>query len=413
MYRAALALSLLAAGCFGRPLDSSSPDAMPPGDQGLAGDAGSGSGDGANGPGMLFSSTLSILSLPPNYLPRSVVIADVTGDRLNDLVVGAMLNGPGVAYNAGVFVFAQTAAGTLAPPAYYPTGTAGYEQPTMLAVADLDGDGRLDVALAGYSDYRVLLQTADGQLGPPAVLKRKHIDDPELIATGDFDGDGRSDLIGVGFSTSYVEVWYQAEAFAAAHSFDCAHGGGDSIAVADLDGDGALDVAISSDNATAVCLLYQRSGTFMPGPPVPIIVQPTPCAIAATDADGDGRTDLLIVSSPLSGLGKYLDILSQGTSGQFTLESSLDTTWYPNGLLLADVDGDGRVDAVVPHSQELLVGIYRQLPFGGFADEETYTYSKPELQDDDTQRTAVGDLNGDGRPDIVSIAQDVTILYHR
>jgi hypothetical protein len=64
----------------------------------------------------------------------------------------------------------------------------------------------------------------------------------------------------------------------------------------------------------------------------------------------------------------------------------------------------------VNHEGWLAIGVYRQLPAGGFAAEEQYPFSYVNWGPD---RIAVGDINGDGRPDIVGVDAKVTILYHQ
>jgi hypothetical protein len=424
MHRGVLVMLLVIGGCTMRPLGlEGEPPIVGASDLSLAvapdlsvpnqaPDLGSGNapdmGNGNEGSG-LFVSTLSNLPLPNGYHPLSVVVADVTGDGRKDVVVGANSD-PN--YLMAVIVFAQTPNGSLAAPVVYPAGNGGAQTPSMLAVADLNDDGRLDVALTGYTDVRILMQTSAGTLGPPRKLAPTRTDDAELVATGDFDGDGLADVLGAAWNVSGVDVWRQSEALATPHNFDCPHGGLDAMAVADFDGDGTLDVAISSFNASSVCLLLQRPGGFAPAVTLPLMENPPPEAVAAGDVDGDGRPDLLLVSG-LRHAGQYLDILHQDKNGTFILSNSLKTDYWPNGILLADVDGDGRLDAVVPHYDMLVVGIYRQLPGGGLAAEETYPYARSEISGDGPQRTAVGDINGDGKPDIVSVATNVNVLYHR
>jgi VCBS repeat protein len=119
----------------------------------------------------------------------------------------------------------------------------------------------------------------------------------------------------------------------------------------------------------------QRPGGFAPAVTLTLTLteRPPPEALAAGDVD-DGRPDLLLVSG-LRVAGQYLDVLHQNADGTFTLSSSLDTDYWPSGVLVADVDGDGRGDVVVPHFEQLRVGIYRQLPGGGLASEDEYTYA--------------------------------------
>jgi hypothetical protein len=403
-------------GCAGRPLDGAGDpvvgggddlgtpptDLAAPADAGVDGGSDDGGGSGLFGP-------LRTLAMPSGWEPLSVIVADVTGDGRDDIVVGAGSTSP--TSDDAVVVFAQRAGGTLAPPVVYPGGSVGAG---MIAAADLDGDGRRDVVLLTYQDVRVLLQTFAGTLGAPRILTPSRPDETELLVTGDFDGDGRADVLTAGWAAPGVDVWYQADGLAAPHNFACPHGGYDAIAVADLDGDGALDIALSSGESSTLSVLMQRSGSFAPATTVPLSEHPPPEDLAAADVDGDGRPDLIFVSG-LHTAGQYLDVLHGNGDGTFALARTFDTDYWPNGVLVADVDGDQRSDVIVPHFSMLRVGIYRQLgtSASGLAAEEEYPYATSELDRSGLQRTAVGDVNGDGKPDIVDIATDVFILYHR
>lgn len=235
--------------------------------------------------------------------------------------------------------------------------------PTDVAVVDLDGDGRADIlTLAQYvasQDRRegrlvVYRQTAAGVFtAQPAQIVGRY---PWRLAVGDIDGDGAVDVAVTDVDEFAVRVLLQDRnqrgrfqpALQVASGLK-AYG----LAVADINGDGAPDlVATDATVGTArVVLVYQdpeRRGEFAPAAAVALPGVAT-TAVAAGDIDGDERADLAIAvaqqasgTTPRLSLGVSLQ-QADGTPGPFV---SLATTLGVNAsrLAIADYEGDGLRD---------------------------------------------------------------------
>ncbi len=179
-----------------------------------------------------------------------------------------------------------------------------------MAVQDLDGDGDLDLAAANEeADQVIVLRNAgDGKLEPSAILAAPGR--PEAIVAGDVNEDTIVDLItvnqgansvslllgrGVGNDSSGNESRVEGLSYAAPVSWDV--GERPAIpALADLDGDSDLDLAVPglfSDDVTV--LVNDGRGMFALGGKLP--VDAGPVAVAAADFDGDGALDLAVASS--------------------------------------------------------------------------------------------------------------------
>jgi hypothetical protein len=378
-------------------------DASDAADAGDASDAGIEGGCASSGnghsprPSPLFGAFVEVDL--PGTMGESVAVGDVTGDGRADVVVGGW---------AGdlIVVYAQTADGGLAPPKKYGDGATLVLGPRQLALGDVNGDGRLDVLYTRDADVGVMLQTAAGTLDAPSSLAPTDAGNGEsAVAIGDLDGDGRADVVAAGWGASNVDVWFQdaTGALGAAHSFACAHKGYETLALGDIDGDGRADIAVSGRQQSDVCVVLQKPGGLAPSGSIGVG--------ATVSALGIGRLGLpycavdLVFSTGGNSPGSGLVVHAVGGTGLGTTLASYD---IPESLVVADVDGDGRSDVVVVHTGWEAVGVYRQVVTGGLASEERYPF--PYLNWG-TDRIAVGDINGDGRPDVVGVDAKLAILY--
>ncbi|MDB5267643.1 MAG: hypothetical protein JWP58_683 [Hymenobacter sp.] len=223
---------------------------------------------------------------------------------------------------------------------------------------------------------------------------------PIGIAVGDVNGDGLADLVTANSGTNSVSVLagQAGGGFAPAISYATGNGGTPlSVAVADVNGDGRLDIlAGNSNNSTVSVLLQQAAGGF-----APVAVYSTgsgtrPAAVVVADVNGDGRPDIVTANYASSNVS----ILPGQAGGTFAPASAYDagTNSQPNGLAVADVNGDGRPDIVTANYASSTAGVLLAQASGGFAAPLTYSTgagSQP-------AGIAVTDVNGDGRPDLVT-----------
>lgn len=218
------------------------------------------------------------------------------------------------------------------------------------------------------------------------------LDGPEVTAA-DVDRDGHLDLLAAGDEIS-VLLGDGRGGFSAARRFP----GGENpvdLALADLDGDGALDLAIANHETHYLTLLLgDGTGGFAPAAssPLAIAVEPHPHAVRAVDLDTDGHLDLIVDHRDGRGL-----LVLRGLGGA-TFESPgllVDGGGDPyRGMAIGDLDGDGRLDLVTPNPRS--VGIILQRGDGEL------TFAPPRrLQAGSPFGLELGDLDGDGRLDLV------------
>ena len=279
--------------------------------------------------------------------------------------------------------------------------------PVAAAVADVTGDGRADALMTtqvfgsgSTDDFRlwVFAQQADGSLAPPKILATHGAPAATMrIATGDVDGDGDADVAVT--VRDGVDLFLQAGGGLADAVLVPVQGGGDlrtgDVALADVDKDGRDDLVVAGLEVVAV---YHSGpgGTF--GDPV-VVESATRQQVEVGDVTGDGRPDIVTRDRNWT---IYVD--AQTAEGAFVQQSKLQVpTGYMqevNSIAVGDVTGDGRddivaaVDGNIPGSR---LQVYEQTATGGLADPVTYAaYSIPEPM-------AIADLNGDGLLDVTLV----------
>lgn len=248
---------------------------------------------GATGTVFLRNPVSGFAQEPPAYsIPgaNSVAAADFTGDTQPDLVFGSASTDSTYAYrrNPGPG-FTQEGA------AYAGTGHR-----TDLVAADFNGDNRIDIASANDTagTVTILLRNAantgftavapDINIGPRAIK----------LAAGDFNGDGRVDLAVTSYQSDYVALLLGQGngTFAAEPGSPYAVGDGPiGVATGDFNRDGALDLAVANSIDKSVSVLLRSGAGFAPDPSSPLATGQTGAnGIAAVDFDGDGRTDIAV-----------------------------------------------------------------------------------------------------------------------
>ena len=333
--------------------------------------------------------------------PEAVAVGDLDGDGRTDVaLLTSVASDP--ANDKMVHVFLQNTDGTLKPRVRYPVGGRSIS----IDIGDVNGDGRADVVV-GVDDVTndrigVLLQNATGTLDAVVAYPTPNANQVKI---GDFNGDGRMDVASLswGSNGTGLDVFLQnaTGTLAPPVTYAVTHGGYDELDAGDVNGDGRTDIVVMSGQLWALpdmsVLLQSSDGTL--GAPTSYSLSANnvnPAGVAIGDTNGDGRDDVVLSyggSRPNSFIARFLQN-SQGALDPEVLVSSQDN---PSALVLADVDGDGRKDALVAHNASL--GVYRQFPNGDLLAEELYTI--PSASTHQLQGLAVGDINGDGRPDAV------------
>ncbi|HYG82663.1 MAG TPA: VCBS repeat-containing protein, partial [Pyrinomonadaceae bacterium] len=245
-------------------------------------------------------------------------------------------------------------------------------RPNDLALADFNGDGKLDVVTCNDGDT-VTVWLGDGRAGfapapGPPLRAAAH-----LVAAGDVNGDRKPDLALAHHDSLGVEVFLGAGdgRFApapgspfAAHQGDRPHNHG--LNLSDLNSDGRLDITTSNQNDGSVSvLLGDGRGGFAPAPGSPFAVGRDPYPHAVADVSGDGRLDIVTPNVR----GNSVTVLLGDGRGGFTptANSPHAVAARPYYVAVGDVSGDGRPDLVMTHDDVNLMTTLLGDGRGGFA----------------------------------------------
>jgi hypothetical protein len=315
--------------------------------------------------------------------PYGIVAGDVNGDGRPD---AAVVNGT----SSNVSVFLRQAAGGFAQEAGSPFAVGA--GPNLAALADFNGDGRLDLAVSSYNSpgvVTVLLRQAGGgyALETPVTDGGGQL---TAIATANFNNDSLPDLA-VTRSSGQVAVLLRSPG--GGFSVEGGHLVGANpadVAVGDFNGDGRPDLAVTNAAGAVSILLRNGLGTAFVPEEGSISVGPDATGIAAADLDGSGGDDLAVTSYG----GNTVSVLLRNAGAGFTAEGSpIPVPGGPLGVAAGDFDGDGRNDLAVASNAAGAVTILRRQPAGAFAAVQSITVPR-------AYRIAVADFDGDARRDL-------------
>ena len=346
----------------------------------------------------------------------ALVFGDINGDGFPDAVTGGA---------ALVGIYLGKGDGTFLPPAL--NGQYITDPPTGsqdLALADMDGDNKLDVVALSedYKEVTPMLGNGDGTLRGArgiSIPSDSFPFDTELATVLDDPATAYSDLILVNFGGATPFVTTGVSDGKGNFNYVSSLPGGVPANFnfiepikADFNGDGKEDLLIAGLTGQLWVALGKGDGTFLK--PTAITLPTLACPLqygAAGDVNADGNVDIVIAypgDVPCAGSGYASGYFVIPGNGDGTFQKS---TFYPAGsqlysATLADVNGDGTLDLFLDDLPPISTGGYQvtaQLGNGNGSFGAPTTLLSNYIVSD----VRVGDLNGDGNADVLLAAEEL------
>lgn len=350
----------------------------------------------------------AISSVPVGIAPSALASADLNGDGLSDVIVANRNSGT-------VSVLLNFTADGVSTPSFgvnQEFAAGGY--PTQILAADLNFDGRPDVAVSNPVGNIVLTLVNQAALGSPVGS----FAEPQAVAMGvtpssllsaDLNGDGRPDLATSSREGTVIILTNRTVGgiptlhFSAPQEIAVSVGTGGVIAV-DVDSDGRKDLAVTNPDSASVTVLQNKLA--QPGPVLSDLKSPqyltsfNPTrAGLVVDYNNDGLRDLVEYETGAGRVTLFTNVSSPGASQLSSIKTTVDTAISTDFAAVSDLNRDGRADLIFSDiGRKVVLWILNSTPAGSavpsFRAPERRSFPQTILP------ISVADFNGDGASDL-------------
>ena len=343
--------------------------------------------------------------------PSSVVLNDIDLDGKPDVII------TNTSSNTISVLLNQTSGATnsFASHVDFPSAAS----PANLVVADMDGDGKKDLAVVNSVANTVSVFRNLSTVGVVAFATRIDFptgSNPQGLAVLDLDEDGKPEIVVTNYASNTISVLKNISAGAGNVAFAAKmdYTAGDeptSVAIGDMNGDEKPDLVVTNATLSSYSPFYPSntfsifknigaSGTIALATKVDFKVNGSPVDLSLSDFDNDGKLDVALVVLP--SFAQILVYRNSSTTNNFTFEYGLNLQSEINtsSIAIANINGDDKPDIVVANANAPgTVSAYDNTSRVGYI----WFSTKTDFKTGDSTRTlALGDVNGDGRTDIIA-----------
>ena len=350
--------------------------------------------------------------------PFAIAFGDLDGDGKPDMIV-ANANAGTVSVLRNISATGTIAAGSFAARTDFATGA----NPRAVVVSDLDGDGKLDIAAACSASGMITIlrnTSTPGSITAASFAARADFITGTYIssfAVGDLDSDGKPDIAFTNLYAGTVSVLRNTAGTGGLNATSFApkvnYVGGDyprSIAITDVNGDGKAELAVVNEHSNNVSVFWNQtlfgnidSTSFNVRVDFPCGSNPS--GVALCDADGDGRPDLVTVnygSNTVSVLPNTTDAGDDISASSFAAKTDFATGLNPFFVAVGDVDGDGKPDLVTANSDPGTISVLRNTATLGSITAASFAVKADFGAGNYPVWITLGDLDGDGIAEVAA-----------
>ncbi len=347
-----------------------------------------------------------------------VAFADIDGDGKPDMVIVNR------ATNTFSILKNTTAVGTVTAASFAKkVDFATDSTPSFVAIGDLDGDGKQDIVITNMYTNKISVYRNTATLGTinaaSFAAKVTFISDtvsmPTSVAIGDLDGDGKPELAVANSFSNTVSILKNTskvgsiDATSFAPSVDFTTGlGPTSVAISDMDGDGKLDLIVTNLNAKTISVLRNKTtlsiiDTTSFATKVDFTVGTGPNALTIGDLNADGKPDIIVANQGNNTISILQNTASAGSISATSFASKVDL--YTNGaspyyVSVGNIDSDSLPDIVVANLVTNNISIIKNVYTLGNISAASFAPGVSIATSNFPFSAAIADVDGDGQADL-------------